>query len=97
MQEFGLNALKEALRAGSPAMEIDGHCKMFLEEELEVHEAGESGRSSEFDEEIKVLRSALPARGGTEEPEFLHPEGAEFDGKPLNGVNQWLRWIPGLD
>ena len=49
MKEFGLNAFKEALRAGSAAVKIDVHLEFFLEEILEVHEAGQCGRGFEFD------------------------------------------------
>lgn len=84
MQEVGLDALEEAGRASSLAMEIDWHSKPIFEEKFEIHETGESGRHAEIDEEIEIMCLSFTPCGGSKQPMFLHPECGEFGGEVLN-------------
>jgi hypothetical protein len=80
MQELGLDAFEETLRAGRTAVEINAHLEFFFEEKLEVHKTGQSGRGLEFDEEIEVTRIGLSASCGSEKPEIFDAVGMEFGG-----------------
>lgn len=85
LQEVGLDALEEAVRAGSLAVEIDWPSEPLLEKELEVHETGESGRQVEIDEEIEIVRLRFTTRGGSKQPKFFNTECTKFGLPMLNG------------
>ena len=78
MKQIGLDAFKEALRAGSTTVKIDVHPKTIFEEKLEVHEAGQAGREFEFDEKIKIMHIGLATRCRSKKPEIFNSVGTDL-------------------
>lgn len=78
MKQIGLDAFKEALRAGSTTVKIEVHLKAIFEEKLEVHEAGQAGRGFGFDEEIKIMHIGLATCRRSKKPEIFNSVGTDL-------------------
>ena len=78
MEQIGLDAPHEAVRAGTTGEEIHWHLKSFFQEELEVHEADEGGGRRELHKKIKILGIGFPTGCRAKEPQFRYPSGPKF-------------------
>ena len=64
MKQVRLDASHEPVRAGTAGVKVDRHVKLFFKKKFEVHEAGQSGQSVKFHQEIEILGSGIPSGSG---------------------------------